>query len=259
MAPMMPNTPHSHLVGPPVPASFDLRTRYRSWLSQAAPWEENGSLVAGERTRRGLATMGEEWGRTTHRAWQALQEAVLRTPERVWFWSDLHLWHANICRYAGRPFTDVDSMNQALLDRAVATVGAEDWLVFLGDLTFGSEDDTKAWLDLCPGRKVIILGNHDVDRSKPQWKRLWRRFEAVEECTNLELAAPVNTARWDQVRTLWLTHYPLWDSWVPESTLNLHGHIHQNTLPGRRVNLSVEQTGFGPMRLPDILSRPLIT
>jgi calcineurin-like phosphoesterase family protein len=249
---MLPHRPLP-IPGPSPPAALDLRTRYRAWLKQPAPWEPTGSRVAGDRICRGLA-QGETWGQTTQKAWAELQDAVRRTPDRVWFWSDLHLWHTNICRYAGRPFGNVDHMNEHLLAQAALTVGETDWLVFLGDLTFGKEDVTKAWLDRCPGRKAIVLGNHDVDEGKPEWKRLWRRFAAVEECVALDLATPVTLADEAPAHTLWLTHYPLWGTWVPEGIVNLHGHIHQHTLPGRHVNLSVEHTAYGPRRLTEVLA-----
>ena len=50
-----------------------------------------------------------------------------------------------------------------------------------------------------------------------------------------------------------LTHSPL--QWVPADTVNLHGHIHAAPAPTRHHrNLSVERTGYQPIRLSELLT-----
>ena len=44
-----------------------------------------------------------------------------------------------------------------------------------------------------------------------------------------------------------MTHLPLEE--VPEGTVDLHGHIHQHRLAGRRINVSVEQLEYRPWPL----------
>lgn len=244
---------------PSPPAVLHLVGRYHAWLNTQAPYNEKGKYVASSRTRDGLANFGRDQAVATAMGWQALTKAIRACPSRVWVWSDQHLDHAKICQMTGRPFYSVESMNQALLSAAQAVVKDDDWLVFLGDLSFGTEEATAAWLEQCPGRKAIILGNHDLDRSKPERASVWSQFEAIADCQAIELAAPLLTPTWGELRILWLTHYPLWNSWVPKHTLNLHGHIHDQTLHGARVNLSVEQTAYAPMRLTDVLARETVT
>lgn len=211
--------------------------------------------MAGDRTRNGLFRFGREMAIKTQAAWDELSGVIATTPGKVWIWSDLHLDHTHINRLAGRPFTSVDEMNTALLDAALAVVGPEDWLLFCGDLSFGTEEDTVTWLRLCPGRKATLLGNHDLDKQKTHWKKVWACFEAVGADLSVDLTPSVDTPRWGELKTLWFTHYPLWDTWVPEGTLNVHGHTHGQTLPGRRMNVSVEQTGYGPVRLDEMMER----
>lgn len=243
---------------PAPPASMLLRDRYEAWLVTRMPRRRDTldtlteppalQHVAGQITRRGVR-WGHLQAERTAVAWQALRDAWQHAPDRVWIWSDLHLWHTNVCRHTGRPFTSVDAMNAALLAHAQARVAPDDWLLFLGDLSFGSAEDTTAWLQACPGRKALIVGNHDVDRQRTREAWAWAQFEAVG--STLELPAPAT--RVDGVDTLWLTHYPLWSTWVPPHVLNVHGHIHQHVIPGPFVNVSVEQTGLAPQRLSDRL------
>ena len=45
----------------------------------------------------------------------------------LWFTSDLHLGHANIIKYANRPYKDVPEMNEALINNFNALVFPEAW------------------------------------------------------------------------------------------------------------------------------------
>lgn len=84
------------------------------------------------------------------------------TPDQIWFTSDTHFGHENIIRYCNRPFHNAQEMNAELIHRWRETV-PEDGIVFhLGDFAHGS---SRLWNDiLCalPGRKYLILGNHDM-------------------------------------------------------------------------------------------------
>lgn len=83
-------------------------------------------------------------------------------PENVWFTSDTHFGHENIIRYCNRPFKNAEEMNAELIRRWRETV-PEDGIVFhLGDFAHGS---SRLWNDILsalPGRKYLILGNHDM-------------------------------------------------------------------------------------------------
>ncbi len=92
-----------------------------------------------------------------------------------WFTSDLHFGHANIARFCDRPFlrerivdgaveryTDVDSMNAAIIANMNAHVAVEDELWILGDVAMGNIDHTlKLVQRFTAGRVVIVTGNHD--------------------------------------------------------------------------------------------------
>ena len=85
-----------------------------------------------------------------------------------------------------------------------------------------------------PGWKVLVFGNHDQNG---------RGGVVTDPFDDAHLALAVGGDP-----PLVLTHIPLEE--VPEGTVNLHGHLHQHRLPGRRINVSVEQLEYRPWPLP---------
>ena len=81
--------------------------------------------------------------------------------KNVFFTSDTHYAHRNICRgvsnwgttdengvfhvdvNATRDFANLIEMNDALVDRINSKVGADDWLIHTGDWSFGGQDKIK--------------------------------------------------------------------------------------------------------------------
>ena len=203
---------------------------------------------AGKNTRGTFRQAGSAY-RNTSKTWHAFCAAP---PDQVWAWSDLHLNHANILHYTTRPMLDVDTMNDALLD-AAQIVPHDHWLLFGGDVSF-KYDHLADWLAQCPGKKVLILGNHDKAIAH-RWAELG--FDAVSPVLYQALPQPVvsplaNTP----IDTLWWTHYPLPVNAIPAGVLNIHGHTHDHWLNGPRLNLSVERQDFRPRRLSELLVQP---
>ncbi|WP_128477277.1 metallophosphoesterase family protein [Halorussus pelagicus] len=53
--------------------------------------------------------------------------------------SDTHFDHRNIINYCDRPYDSVERMNDALVANWNATVGEDDDVIFLGDLTMAND------------------------------------------------------------------------------------------------------------------------
>lgn len=79
----------------------------------------------------------------------------------TFFTSDQHYGHRNICKYAGRPFTSVEEMNETLIRNHNAIVQPDDDVWFLGDFAFMQLSHVKTILRRLNGTKRIVLGNHD--------------------------------------------------------------------------------------------------
>ena len=80
---------------------------------------------------------------------------------RRWFSSDPHFGHANIIRFADRPFDDLDHMASVLVDAINADVPAGDEVWLLGDLGLGPIERSLAVLRRIAADVVLVGGNHD--------------------------------------------------------------------------------------------------
>ena len=150
---------------------------------------------------------------------------ALAVGRRVWLTSDLHLCHANIISYCDRPHFDVGSMNESLL-QLLGKVGPDDLLVIVGDVAFGPPEAALEWVRRISGRKILIVGNHDLSRDGRCHKHLRERglFEAI---------IPFLFWTGSQGRDVIACHYPatLPASYKsPYRLLNYHGHLHEKTL-----------------------------
>ena len=87
----------------------------------------------------------------------------------IWLISDTHFNHADILTFSdkvGKPvrdFSSVDTMNQCMMDNWAKVVKPNDIVYHLGDVLFGHNkvDWMQANFDKLPGKKHLVLGNHD--------------------------------------------------------------------------------------------------
>ena len=157
--------------------------------------------------------------------------------DRVMVWSDLHLGHDNIIRYASRPFSSAQEMNRTLWANWQRHVGPDQVLVCLGDvaLSRGVSDATWNRIRTLPDRKVLVIGNHDLGKSG-------RLLPHGFDCVNALLTSPSDPP-------LIFTHAPLPN--VPAGHVNIHGHQHaaMPSVGTPHINVSVEPIEYRPIRL----------
>ena len=163
-------------------------------------------------------------------------------PEETWIWSDLHLADRSALFSWDRPFGDVVRMNHHLLREWRHRVRPGDTIICLGDVAHPNDwRDRRLMLDVrnCPGRRVLILGNHDVEDT-----------EALRDAGFVEQHAAALCAT---EPALALTHMPL--RRVPLTAINVHGHLHGVPAPSpRHLNVCVEWTDYAPVRLDQLLT-----
>ena len=175
---------------------------------------------------------------------------------RHWVTSDSHFGHEGIIDLDAfghrirRPFKDAAEMDRQLIARWNARVGPDDTIFHLGDIAWGLDALMRVGARLS-GRKKLMLGNHDTLDAD-----VYR--EAGFEVVNGNYSYRTTRGEW-----VMLSHAPVHESCLvrPGLTIlgNIHGHIHEREEPTpMHLNVSVERTGYEPMRLDhaiDILRR----
>lgn len=147
------------------------------------------------------------------------------------FTSDLHLGHEKVAHLRG--FATVQKHDETVLANLAAAVRPEDVLWVLGDVV-GQDDAVERAVEALravPGRKRLILGNHDpahpMHRGAFRWQGVYRRaFEWVESVARTRIGG----------QDVLLSHFPYerdrgeprFLQWrVVDFGLPLiHGHLH---------------------------------
>ena len=126
--------------------------------------------------------------------------------------ADWHYGHEFIISYDNRPFLSVEEMNAELICRWNAAVGPEDVTYVLGDMFWCEEEEALSVLDRLNGRKILVVGNHDLCG-----EAFRQKFEAVADYMEIQ----------DSGRDVVLCHYPMpcfknhYQGWY-----HLYGHVH---------------------------------
>jgi calcineurin-like phosphoesterase family protein len=189
--------------------------------------------------------------------------------QRLWFTSDTHYNHSNICRGTSnwpadsktRDFDTLDKMNATMINNINHVVGEDDILFHLGDWSFGGFENIQEFRDRIVCKNIhLVLGNHDhhIERNKGNIQKL---FASVNEYVRLEVTEPnVPTELHPEKtlkKTLVLCHYPI-ASWhdMNKGVIQLHGHVHlgpQNKLhEGRAMDVGMDGNSMEPYSLQEI-------
>ena len=171
-----------------------------------------------------------------------LSHSNARTPV-LWFTADHHFDHANILRYCQRPFADVESMNEALIQNWNRVVAPGDTVYHLGDLFLTPPTEAKRLRERLNGSICLIRGNHDraVGGMKGAFQWVKDYYElAVEDA---EVAGgKQHIVLFHYALRVWnRAHYGAW---------NLYGHSHGTLLdvPGSlSLDVGVDCHEFTPL------------
>ena len=173
--------------------------------------------------------------------------------------SDHHFGHARISELAGRPFSTVEEMNAALIDRWNAVVPPDAVVLHLGDVALGSINDSVALTAQLNGRRFLVPGNHDRVSSATQSRNAIERFAPIYEAAGWVILPEIveGTRRG---RRLVASHYPYrGDSQeidrhskhrpIDEGIPLLHGHTHSRDHgpDGNQFHVGVDAFDFRPL------------
>jgi len=165
----------------------------------------------------------------------------------IYFTADTHFYHSNIIALSSRPFTDVEEMNQTLIQNWNSCVTVRDEIYILGDFFFkGTGEEANNLLKNLNGKKYLIRGNHDNFVTFPDFDI--RAFRWVKDYFMLNY----------QKRKFILFHYPIleWQGFF-KGAIHLYGHVHAavkdstqserlDVLGKNAINVGVDVNNFFP-------------
>ena len=191
---------------------------------------------------------------------------------RIFFTSDTHFDHARILVLgAGRPFRDIDHMNETLVANAWEVMGEDDTLYHLGDAAMGDFDKSLGLLRRMPGKKKFLIpGNHDkvfprlntrarIDRFTPRYEEAGYEVLDIHHEINLQgervllSHVPYSPERLDgRADKLAFARPEDQGLWL------VHGHTHSDSKSSehpREIHVGVDANDWRPVSEDEILSR----
>lgn len=141
----------------------------------------------------------------------------------IWFTSDTHFGHKNIIKFCDRPYSDVNEMDEQLINNINDCVGENDILYHMGDFAWKSPSHYRARIKC---KEIhLVLGNHD------KYSQCKGIFSTIEKYNEIKIADT----------RLCLFHFPI-ASWNRQRHGNFHlcGHSHGDFPPSR-----IEGKDFG--------------
>ena len=189
---------------------------------------------------------------------------ILYKRQKVFFTSDSHYDHANLCSATSnwsdsetRKFDSLADMNDTIVDGINSVVGENDILIHFGDWSFGGFENIKIFRDRIKCKNIhLIEGNHDkfIRKNKDNVRSL---FLSVHEYLALTIVRK-NEQRIMEKHRFVCMHYPI-ASWngLSKGVMHLHGHIHSSKEhrlgPGRSLDVGCDGNDYIPYSLDDVL------
>jgi calcineurin-like phosphoesterase family protein len=190
---------------------------------------------------------------------------TLNKGQKLWFTSDTHYNHANICSSTTkwsdpvtcREFTSLEQMNSHLIANINEVVGENDILFHLGDWSFGGFEQIQIFRDSIFCKNVhIITGNHDhhIENNKEGIQSL---FSSVNKYLNLVVKYNVGTPLMGDARFA-LMHFPIasWDN-MARGAIHLHGHVHfeadKRIGAGKMMDVGCDGNELYPIEMNEVL------
>ena len=150
---------------------------------------------------------------------------------RVFFTSDLHFGHKNLC--VGLRGMSAEESDQLIINNWNKVVTKRDLVYVLGDITMENQNDIPKYLSKLNGRIVLIGGNHDTK----QCCDVYRKFGiTVMGCL--------------KYKGFICTHIPIHPYELEQEDRqllrgNIHGHVHKSGLiEGEKY---APKTDYGPL------------
>lgn len=187
----------------------------------------------------------------------------------IWFTSDPHAYHKNICRgttsweqfqegsshQKTRDFDDPEQMTDALVDTWNSVVKENDTLYCLGDWSFAGHENIKKFRDRLNCKNIhLILGNHDqhIEKKGSPYQEL---FSSVNYRLQFGMKIDSQISGKYGKTQFFLSHYShqVWDN-SHHGSIHLFGHSHGSLKAiGRSMDVGVDTHDLYPYHLDEIV------
>lgn len=162
----------------------------------------------------------------------------------LWFTADTLFWDRDALR--DRQFKHMDDMNEAIIERWNDRIDHRDIVYHLGNVSSGTQNQTKEILKQLNGRLNLIVGNKDSNSNVLSLRNM------LASC-NYRLEITVNRY------ILTLNHYPQrrWNEDYKPNSFMLHGYCRHDMPPEfGKLTLDVGVDGFSlkPLHFEEIKS-----
>lgn len=186
----------------------------------------------------------------------------------IWFTSDTHWHHKNICRGTSewkeeeggihqktRDFATIQDMDDTIVDNFNSLVKEDDVLYHLGDWSFGGYDQIPIFRRRLICKEIhLIFGNHDqhIEPSNSPYRQFFASCQHYKEIS-LRL-----DRKWNQFlkQKICMFHYAMRIfNKAHHGAIHLYGHSH-GTLPDdgtRSMDVGVDTHNMFPYHLDEIL------
>jgi len=175
----------------------------------------------------------------------------------IFFTADTHFYHADSIKYFGRPFKDIEHMNNALIQNWNECVKENDEVYILGDFSISHSGlETEKILKKLNGKKYLIKGNHEHYLEDSNFNIA--NFEWIKDYFVFEHSK----------QKFVLFHYPIfvWDGFFENTAIHLYGHVHNmlnnkteqekfKILGKKAINVGVDMNNYYPISIEEIIKR----
>lgn len=152
--------------------------------------------------------------------------------------SDLHFGHKNMAIKRG--FESVEDHDNHIISSWNSVVKKGDTIWILGDVSMEKASEYHK-LYLLKGYKKVVLGNHDL-------------CKVSHNSEMLKYVACICGAVTNKGKGYILTHIPIHPCELERFKVNIHGHVHSNTIPDHRyINVCCEAIDYKPVQLDSLL------
>ena len=141
-----------------------------------------------------------------------------------------------------RGFKNYEEHDEHIVKTWNSIVSKKDVTYILGDVTFEKSKPYEI-LNRLNGIKKVILGNHDEPQHVPELLKYVNNVCALKYLKHKEFGNII------------LSHAPIHPCELEyRFNINIHGHVHENTLPDKRyINVSAEVIDYKPKLLSELL------